>query len=75
MISFDEFLKMMAAHQKETDNEDELKEAFKVFDRVLLLVPFQITSGPVRGALEPPWRSGRCWPRIGPLTKLYFWYR
>jgi len=31
-IDFTEFLDMMTKHMKETDNEQELREAFKVFD-------------------------------------------
>merc|ERR1712167_206312 len=32
-IEFNEFLKMMAAKMKDTDSEEEIKEAFKVFDK------------------------------------------
>jgi len=32
-IDFTEFLTMMAKKMKDTDNEDEIKEAFKVFDK------------------------------------------
>ncbi|KAK2182462.1 hypothetical protein NP493_353g05007 [Ridgeia piscesae] len=32
-IDFDEFLTMMAKKMKSTDTEDEMKEAFKVFDK------------------------------------------
>ena len=32
-IDFDEFLQMMAKKMKDTDSEEELKSAFKVFDR------------------------------------------
>ena len=32
-IDFSEFLTMMARKMKETDSEDELREAFKVFDK------------------------------------------
>lgn len=32
-IDFPEFLSLMAWKMKETDSEDELREAFKVFDR------------------------------------------
>lgn len=32
-IDFQEFLEMMTKHMKETDTEQELKEAFKVFDK------------------------------------------
>lgn len=32
-IDFDEFLSMMAKKMKETDSEDEIREAFKVFDK------------------------------------------
>jgi hypothetical protein len=32
-IDFEEFLQMMAKKMKDTDTEEEMKEAFKVFDR------------------------------------------
>ena len=32
-IDFSEFLTMMARKMKDTDSEDEIKEAFKVFDK------------------------------------------
>ena len=32
-IDFDEFLNMMAKKMKETDSEEELREAFRVFDK------------------------------------------
>ena len=32
-INFDEFLSLMARKMKDTDTEEELLEAFKVFDR------------------------------------------
>ena len=32
-IDFDEFLDMMAKKMKETDSEEELREAFRVFDK------------------------------------------
>lgn len=32
-IDFEEFLNMMAKKVKETDSEDELREAFRVFDK------------------------------------------
>jgi calmodulin len=32
-IEFEEFLEMMAKKSKDCDNEDELKEAFRVFDK------------------------------------------
>mmetsp|Transcript_3482 Transcript_3482/g.533 ORF Transcript_3482/g.533 Transcript_3482/m.533 type:complete len:81 (-) Transcript_3482:214-456(-) len=33
LIDFDEFCKLMAKKMKDTDTEEELIEAFKVFDR------------------------------------------
>ena len=32
-IDFEEFLQMMAKKMKESDSEDEIREAFKVFDK------------------------------------------
>jgi calmodulin len=32
-IDFEEFLNMMAKKMKETDSEEELREAFRVFDK------------------------------------------
>lgn len=32
-IDFDEFLQMMSRKMKETDTEEEIKEAFKIFDK------------------------------------------
>ena len=32
-IDFDEFLGMMAKKMKETDSEEEIREAFRVFDK------------------------------------------
>lgn len=32
-IDFEEFLQMMARKMKDTDSEDELREAFRVFDK------------------------------------------
>ena len=32
-IDFDEFLTMMARKMKETDTEEEIREAFKIFDK------------------------------------------
>jgi calmodulin len=32
-LEFDEFLQMMAKKMKETDGEEELREAFRVFDK------------------------------------------
>lgn len=34
-IDFDEFLIMMAKKLKDTDREEEIRQAFKVFDNVL----------------------------------------
>ncbi|KAK7083976.1 hypothetical protein SK128_028510, partial [Halocaridina rubra] len=33
VIEFNEFLQMMSKKMKDTSNQDELKEAFKVFDK------------------------------------------
>jgi Ca2+-binding EF-hand superfamily protein len=33
-IDFEEFLQMMAKKMKDTDGEEELREAFRVFDKV-----------------------------------------
>ena len=33
VLEFDEFLQMMAKKMKETDGEEELREAFRVFDK------------------------------------------
>ena len=35
-IDFPEFLTMMARKMKDTDSEEEIKEAFRVFDKVRL---------------------------------------
>ena len=32
-IDFEEFLQMMAKKMKDSDNEEELREAFRVFDK------------------------------------------
>ena len=32
-IDFEEFLQMMAKKMKDTDSEEEVKQAFKVFDK------------------------------------------
>lgn len=34
-IDFPEFLTMMARKMKDTDSEEEIREAFRVFDKVL----------------------------------------
>ena len=34
-IDFPEFLTMMARKMKDTDSEEEIKEAFRVFDKVV----------------------------------------
>ena len=36
-IDFEEFLGMMARKMRETDSEDELREAFRVFDKVIIV--------------------------------------
>lgn len=36
-IDFPEFLTMMARKMKDTDSEEEIREAFRVFDKVNLL--------------------------------------
>lgn len=33
ILDFDEFLQMMAKKMKDTDGEEELREAFRVFDK------------------------------------------
>ncbi|GAA6067005.1 calmodulin-alpha-like, partial [Tachysurus ichikawai] len=35
-IDFPEFLTMMARKMKDTDSEEEIREAFRVFDKVCL---------------------------------------
>lgn len=35
-IDFPEFLTMMARKMKDTDSEEEIREAFRVFDKVIL---------------------------------------
>ena len=37
-IDFAEFLTMMARKMKDTDSEEEIREAFRVFDKVCLIV-------------------------------------
>uniref|UniRef100_A0A7N8X3R1 Calmodulin 1a n=1 Tax=Mastacembelus armatus TaxID=205130 RepID=A0A7N8X3R1_9TELE len=37
-IDFPEFLTMMARKMKDTDSEEEIREAFRVFDKVGLVV-------------------------------------
>lgn len=37
-IDFPEFLTMMARKMKDTDSEEEIREAFRVFDKVRLRV-------------------------------------
>lgn len=39
-IDFPEFLTLMARKMKDTDSEEEILEAFKVFDKVLSCDPF-----------------------------------
>lgn len=36
-IDFPEFLTMMARKMKDTDSEEEIREAFRVFDKVQML--------------------------------------
>jgi Ca2+-binding EF-hand superfamily protein len=38
-IDFPEFLTMMARKMKDTDSEEEIREAFRVFDKVCSLFP------------------------------------
>lgn len=63
-IDFPEFLTMMARKMKDTDSEEEIREAFRVFDKVTLhtclgeiriLVPCAVTA-----------ESSTCWlARVG----------
>lgn len=39
-IDFPEFLTMMARKMKDTDSEEEIREAFRVFDKVVLFRSF-----------------------------------
>lgn len=39
-IDFPEFLTMMARKMKDTDSEEEIREAFRVFDKVTYLLVF-----------------------------------
>jgi len=39
-IDFPEFLTMMARKMKESDSEEEIREAFRVFDKVLCFIVF-----------------------------------
>ena len=39
-IDFPEFLTMMARKMKDTDSEEEIREAFRVFDKVCIVALF-----------------------------------
>lgn len=58
-IDFEEFLHMMAKKIKDTDSEDELREAFRVFDKVISLLLFytiSIDHIPSNKSNDPPKR-------------------
>ncbi|XP_016302105.1 calmodulin-alpha-like [Sinocyclocheilus anshuiensis] len=45
-IDFPEFLTMMARKMKDTDSEEEIREAFRVFDKLLKVKPPEVTLVP-----------------------------
>ena len=68
-IDFSEFLAMMAKKLKDTDSEDEIREAFRVFDKdgmVLYLRPNYVTWWLI---LERSWRMRRWMRWYGRLTR------
>lgn len=44
-IDFPEFLTMMARKMKDTDSEEEIREAFRVFDKVCVCVCVFVLCG------------------------------
>lgn len=51
-IDFPEFLTMMARKMKDTDSEEEIREAFRVFDKVRIyffadFVSIEVTDSPM----------------------------
>lgn len=62
-IDFPEFLTMMARKMKDTDSEEEIREAFRVFDKVILHTGLgEVHMVPCAGTAE----SCTCWlVRVG----------
>ncbi|XP_056450328.1 calmodulin-alpha-like isoform X2 [Gadus chalcogrammus] len=59
-IDFPEFLTMMARKMKDTDSEEEIREAFRVFDKSGKRLPTVAVLRPVtpRARLPPRWGGG-----------------
>nr|ACO09945.1 Calmodulin [Osmerus mordax] len=54
-IDFPEFLTMMARKMKDTDSEEEIREAFRVFDKVPHPTPLPFCWSPLRCAHFGSW--------------------
>ena len=55
-IDFPEFLTMMARKMKDTDSEEEIREAFRVFDKVCSAAVFVVSAIDDDGCCDTGWQ-------------------